>query len=109
MSLFVRIEFINDRKGKSYLKDFNYQLHDHLTEQADWNAEYWDFDSEYLIEYSQKLKQLISKSEEGIEFQAMWVGEQPNKFLDLSPDEFLEIVRSNKIGTSTRYIVNKNV
>jgi len=108
MSLFVRIEFINDRKGKSYLKGFDYQLHDHLTEQADWDAEYWDFDSKYLIEYSKELEQLISKSVEGIEFQAMWVGEQPDKFLELSPDEFLEIIRSNKIGTSTRYIVNKN-
>ncbi|MEX1014388.1 MAG: hypothetical protein WDZ80_04475 [Candidatus Paceibacterota bacterium] len=108
MSLFVEIEFIDDRKGKSHLKDFDYQLHNHLTEQADWDAEYWDFDSEYLIEYSQKLEQLISKSEEGIEFQAMWVGEQPNKFLELTPDEFLEIIRSNKIGTSIRYIVNKN-
>jgi len=107
MSLFVEIEFINDQKGKSYLKDLDYQLHDHLTEQADWNAEYWDFDPDYLKEYSQKMEKIISQSKEGIEFQALWVGERPNKFLELSSNEFLDIVRKNKIGTSTRYIIKK--
>ncbi len=109
MSLFVEIEFINTRDQRSYLKKFDLQLHNHLTEQADWDAEFWDFDPEYLVEYSKKLEEVISYSKEGIEFQALWVGENPNKFIELSPNAFLEIIRTNKIGTSTHYFVNKNV
>jgi hypothetical protein len=108
MSLITEIEFINNRKSKSYLKGLNIDLHDHLTDQADWNAEYWDFDSDYLHEYSKILEHIISKSTHGIEFQAMWVGEHPDKLIELSPSEFLQVVRSNKIGTSTRYTVRKN-
>ncbi len=109
MSLVTKIEFIDDPKGKSHLKGLDIDLHYHLTDQADWDAEYWDFDSKYLQDYAKMLKELFSKSQNGIEFQAMWIGEQPDKFVEVSINEFLEIVRSNKIGTATRYIVNKNV
>ncbi|MBD3615595.1 MAG: hypothetical protein HUJ22_03405 [Gracilimonas sp.] len=109
MSLVTKIEFIDDPKGKSHLKGLDIDLHYYLTDQADWDAEYWDFDSEYLQDYAKMLEDLFSKSKNGIEFQAMWIGEQPDKFVEVSINEFLEIVRSNKIGTSTRYIVNKNV
>lgn len=109
MSLVTKIEFIDDPKGKSHLKKVDVDLHDHLTDQADWDAEYWDFDSEYLQDYAKLLEDLFSKSKNGIKFQAMWVGEHPNKFVEVSIEAFLEIVRSNKIGTSTRYIMEKNV
>ena len=109
MSLTTKIEFLDDPKGKSHLKNLDVDLHSHLTDQADWDAEYWDFESDFLQQYAQKLENLISKSESGITFEALWANENPQNFVELSPTEFLQIVRSNKIGTQTKYFVNKNV
>jgi len=108
MSLITNLTFIDDPSGKSYLKGTDIDLHDRLTDDADWDAEYWDFDAGCLQDYSKKLERLFSLSANGIEFQALWVGEKPTKVLELSLGDFLEIVRNNKIGTKTKYIVRKN-
>jgi len=107
MSLVTEIEFIDDPKGKSYLEGFNIQLHDYLTDYADWDAEYWDFDSEHLKRYSNLLEDLFSKSANGIEFQALWVGETAKKVIDLPIDEFLAVIERNQIATGARYVVRK--
>lgn len=107
MSLVTDIEFINDPKGESYLEGLNIQLHDYLTEDADWNAECWDFDAEYLKKYSKLLESLFSKSANGIEFQALWVGETPKNIVDVPIDKFLEIIERNEISTGARYVVRK--
>ena len=107
MSLVTEIEFIDDPEGKSYLEGLNIQLHDYLTDDADWNAEYWDFDSEHLKKYSKLLEDLFSQSANGIEFQALWVGETPNNIIELPIDKFLEIVERNQIATGARYVVRK--
>jgi hypothetical protein len=108
MSLATKLVFIDDPNGQSLVKDADIELHDHLTDDADWNAEYWDFDAEFLQAYSKKLERMFSLSANGIEFQALWVGDKPTKTLNLSLEEFLETVRNNKIGTKTKYIVRKN-
>lgn len=109
MSLITKIKFIDGTKGKSLLKNLDVQLHDHLTDNADWDAEHWDFEPEFLQEYAKKLETLISESESGIIFEALWASDDPHIFVELSPTDFLEIIRSNKIGTQTQYFVNKNV
>ncbi len=105
MSLITEIKFIDDPKGRSFLEGVDIQMHDHLTDDANWDDEFWDFESEYLNEYSKKLQRIFSQSANGIEFQALWVGDNPNKIIELSLREFIEIVKSNKIGTKTKYVV----
>ena len=108
MSLATKLVFIDDPNGQSLVKNADIGLHDHLTDDADWNAEFWDFDAEYLQAYSKKLERMFSLSANGIEFQALWVGDKPTTTRNLSLEEFLEAVRNNKIGTKTKYIVRKN-
>lgn len=108
MSLVTKLIFIDDPNGRLYLKNADIDLHDHLTDDADWGAEFWDFDPGYLQTYSAQLERLFSLSANGIEFQALWVGDRPTKTLDLSLEEFLEVVRNNKIGTKISYVVRKN-
>ena len=108
MSLVTKLVLIDDPNGLAHLKGADIDLHDHLTDDADWNAECWDFDAEYLQAYSKKLEHLFSLSANGIEFQALWVGDKPTNTLNLSLEKLLEIVRNNKIGTKTKYVVKKN-
>lgn len=108
MSLVTKLVFIDDPNGQSLVKNADIDLHDYLTDDAGWNAEFWNFDEAYLKSYSKKLERMFSLSANGIEFQALWVGETPTKTCDLSLEEFLETVRNNKIGTKTRYLVKKN-
>ncbi len=105
MSLVTEIEFIDDPDGKSCLEGLNIQLHDYLTDDADWNAEYWDFESEHLRRYSKMIENLFSQSANGLEFQALWVGEKPRTIIELPIDKFLEVIESNKIATGGRYVV----
>jgi hypothetical protein len=46
MRFITEFVFIDDLSGKLYLNGIDIDLHDHLTDDADWDAEYWDFDSE---------------------------------------------------------------
>lgn len=108
MSLVTKLTFIAESNESSQLSDADIDLHDHLTDQADWDAEFWDIGTEYLKTYAKRLEQLFSLSTNGIEFQALWVGDKPTRTLEISIDEFLEIVRSNRIGTKTKYVVRKH-
>ncbi len=108
MSLITKIEFIDDPNESSLLKGMNVQLHDHLTDQADWDAEYWDFDADYLKEYQKLIEKIFKRSANGIAFQALWVGEEPTKVIHMTIDEFLKVIENNYIGTKTKYIVQKS-
>jgi hypothetical protein len=43
-----------------------------------------------------------------VESHSVWVGDTPTKIIELSLGEFSEVVRSNKIGIKTKYIVRKS-
>jgi len=61
MSLITELEYIDDPNGKSPLKSAGIDLHGHLTDDADWDAEFWDLDEEYLHAYCKKLEDLFSQ------------------------------------------------
>ncbi len=108
MSLVTVIELISEPTADSYLKELDIQMHDYLTDDADWDARYWDFDGEYLIGYAKLIESIYLNSINGIEFQALWAGESPKTVLELSIEAFLKIIKSNRISTVTRYIVRKH-
>ena len=108
MSLITQFEFLDRVNDSSNYIECDLELHDYLTDDADWAAEYWDIEQNYLEQYCGRLEKLYSQSTFGISFSALWVGEKPTKTINLGIDEFLEIVKSNKIGTKTKYIVYKD-
>ena len=103
MSLETKIEMIGNPSSEFFWSD--YELHDLLTDDADWNAEYWDFQRPGLEQFTEKLSKLYAVSNGGFTFQAIWSGDKPSSIEYLSIGEFLETVRSNKIGTKTKYVV----
>jgi hypothetical protein len=107
MSLVTEIRFIDDPNKSPALR--NMELHEHLTSNADWNAEFWDIEEEFLQSYSSTLASLHFHSANGFEFQAIWVSDKPKKIIELTLNNFLEVVRNNQIGTRSKYVVRKNV
>lgn len=107
MSIITEINFIGDSDETPYLKAASIDLHDHLTEAADWDAPFWDLEVEYLLEFSEKFEALFKQSANGLTFQALWVGDKPIKTMEVSLDAFLDIIRINQIGTRTKYFVRK--
>lgn len=108
MSLITKIEFINKFDSNQILNTSNYDMHDLLTDNADWDDEYWDFYPDKLLQYSKTLEEIIISSSKGIVFQSLWVGEEPTNTIELSIPEFINIIVTNKIKTKARYIVSKS-
>jgi len=107
MSLITKIEFINKTDKDSILKHSNIDMHDHLTDQADWGSEYWDFEPEFLQTYSQIINKVINSSSKGITFQALWAGDKQLEVVELSIKELLKTIENNKIKTRAKYIARK--
>jgi len=108
MSLITKIEFIAKADNAKLLKQYQIDMHDLLTDDADWDAEYWDFYPEQLLEYSKVLSEIIKASSKGITFQALWAGEKATEVIELSEKELLNLVKSNKIKTTAKYIASKS-
>lgn len=108
MSLITKIEFINKSDNNSLLNEYDIDMHDHLTDQADWNSEYWDFETEYLLQYSKSIKKIYNSSTNGITFQALWAGEIASENIELSLSELLKTIETNKIKTRAKYSARKN-
>lgn len=103
MSLETRIEMFGNPSSEFLIDDS--ELHDLLTDGADWNAEFWDFQRSGLETLAEKITKLYAVSNGGFTFQAVWPGNQVSKVESLSLSEFLEIIRANRIGTKTKYVV----
>ena len=103
MSLETRIEMLGNPSSEFYISD--YELHDLLTDEADRNAKFWDFHHSGLEKFAQKIIKLYAVSNGGFTLQAIWSGDKISNVENLSLEEFLEIVRSNRIGTKTKYVV----
>jgi len=108
MSLITKIEFINKSDSNEILDKSNYDMHDLLTDDADWDEECWDFYPDKLLQFSKKIEKIINSSSKGIMFQALWIGEKPTNTIELSMPEFINIIESNKIKTMANYVVSKS-
>ena len=76
-----------------------------LTDDADWNAPAWDIQPTLLLPLSNLVRYISERASNGLILEALWAGDKPEKNLELSPDELLSVVRENRVGTKTRYIV----
>ncbi|GJL75175.1 MAG: hypothetical protein NMNS02_12810 [Nitrosomonas sp.] len=104
MSLQARISLIGT---KIRVEDLSNDLHDLLTDDADWNANYWDFDLNRVRHFVLKVSAIYSNSTEGITFAAIWPPDDVEKTESVSFEQLSEYFLSNHIGTRTKYIVKK--
>jgi hypothetical protein len=79
---------------------------DLLTDQADWNADVWDMLPEKLPALAETLQALAEKAPDGLRVEALWVGDQPEEEIRVTPKELAEMARSSKLGTKSSYIVH---
>ncbi len=103
MSLEIKIEMLGNPSAEFSISE--HELHDLLSDDADGNAEYWHFQSPGLEKFIKTLARLYVVSNGGFTFQAIWSGNTTSKVENVSFDEFIEIVKCNRIGTKTKYVV----
>jgi hypothetical protein len=76
-----------------------------LTDDADWNDPTWDLRPDLLPDLALALLFISELVTDGYIFEALWVGDHPERRVEVSIDELLQIVQSNQIGQKARYIV----
>ena len=80
------------------------ELHDYLTDAADWDAATWDFEHEGRQRLARTLGWLYEWMPETFQFSATW-GPVSIDERNVDRDELLAIVESNVISTGTVYTV----
>jgi hypothetical protein len=80
-----------------------------LTDDADWNAEFWDLQSALLPHTANLLSLLNERVPNGFIFEALWADDRPTETLTVSFDELRNLVLKNQIKTKAKYVVENNV
>ena len=102
MSIETKVEAIGIGR---VMKDVD--LHDALTDSADWNAPYWDFHKENLQSFRSRLIEEFEAAPEGLIVSAIWAGDSVEEQINLSIDDFLSCLDAGRIGTRTKYLILK--
>jgi hypothetical protein len=66
---------------------------------------YWLLQSKGLKLFAKKIEKLFVVSNGGFTFQATWDGQPTNCVRSMSIVEFLALVKKNRIGKRTKYVV----
>lgn len=80
------------------------ELHEYLTDAADWHADTWDFEPEGCARLAHTLGWLYERLPEAFLFSATW-GPVTIDERDIDRAELLTVVESNAISTGTVYKV----
>ena len=102
-----RWPWARQRKARAYVSDGTACACSLLTDQADWNAEVWDMRPEVLEPLARCLATLAEQSQARLTVQAAWVGEEALHEVQLGPTEFADLARTSRLGTRTRYVVER--
>ena len=74
-----------------------------LTDDADWDNKYWDINQEDLVALAFTVNKVSGLCPEGFEFAALWAGDKIEKTKLINIQDFIEIIKSNKIENKTQY------
>ena len=80
------------------------ELHDYLTDTADWHADPWDVEVEGRSRLTRTLFWLYPQLPEGFLFSATWDPPEIEE-RDIERDELLAVIESNSLSASTVYRV----
>jgi hypothetical protein len=78
-----------------------------LSDDADWAAEVWSMRPEVLEPLAHSIHVLLNEEFDNVSLQALWVGDRPNETKHLSIAELVALARSSRLGTKTRYVVDR--
>lgn len=76
-----------------------------LSDDADWNAEVWAFRHDVLDTLAATLQSLAASVTDGVTVEALWIGDTVNETRSVSTADLVELARTNRLGTHTRYEV----
>jgi hypothetical protein len=76
-----------------------------LTDNADWNAPTWEFQSTLLEDLASSLEMLCKQAPNGLVLEALWAGDKAKEILEVSCTQLLDIIRSNSISTGAKYFI----
>jgi len=108
MSLITKILPIRKSDDLGTIPNEDLNLHDCLTDDVDWNAEYWDFHPNCMSKFANVIKDAYVTSTDGVIFQALWVGDAPEITIELTIEQFISVLSENKVATHAAYIIHKN-
>lgn len=74
-----------------------------LSDDADWNATCWSMRPDALDRLAQTLQILVDEGPRRLTIEALWIGETPRDTRRLTRAEFVQLARSSRLGTRTRY------
>ncbi len=103
MNLEPKIEMFGNPSSEFSISEKEFR--DVLSTDADRNEEYWHFQESGLEVFVEKLTRLFVVSNGGFTFQVNWPSDKPLKIENLSFSEFIETVKSNRMGKKTKYVV----
>ena len=76
-----------------------------LTDNADWNDEFWDLQPAVLPHTANLLCLINERVPNGFIFEALWAGDAPSETLQVSFAELQSLVLKNQIKTKAKYVV----
>ena len=79
-----------------------------LTDNADWNDEFWDFQISLLPPTAKLLADICERVPNGFTVEALWAGDKPEETLTVSLAELSNLVLKNQIKTKAKYVVENN-
>jgi len=103
MRLETRIEMFGNPSSEFFFAEN--ELQDLLNDKQEQAANYWDFHPAGLDALVTKLSRLFAVSNGGFTFSATRSGVAATTSENLTYSEFIAIVKSNRLGTRTKYIV----
>jgi hypothetical protein len=74
-----------------------------LSDDADWNADAWVMRPEILEQLARTLEILSDEGPPNLFVEALWLGEAPSVTTSVTRSELVELARSSRLGTRTRY------
>jgi hypothetical protein len=102
-----RWPWARQRPARAYVSDGTACACSLLTDRADWSAEVWDMRPDILEPLARCLATLAEHGPQQLTVQAAWVGEEPLNDVRLRPTDLADLARASRLGTRTRYIVER--
>jgi hypothetical protein len=76
-----------------------------LTEDADWGRPHWDMRPEVLPQIAKTLDAIHQQVPEGFEFEALWIGDEPDGTEAVTIEEMRSLILAGQIGQKVRYVI----
>ena len=77
-----------------------------LTDDADWNAEYWDLLPKLRGPLAETVRRVGGRMPEGFTLEALWAGDSYTSECECRLKDLVDAISNNRLGTHVRYTVS---